>query len=131
MNPTNIFINSQNVQPFSKKPEESDSFLHPLQVETKIISPIPEHSANFPFKVIQDEKNSHIPNNFLLLNNDKGGKNSNKNLNIIKPKFVTKTIATNENQKIKIAEETPSLNLSLNLSSSAFQPQIIKIIYLN
>ena len=65
MNPTNIFINSQNVQPFSKKPEESDSFLHPLQVETKIISPIPEHSVNFPFKVIQDEKNSNIPNNFF------------------------------------------------------------------
>ena len=126
MNPTNIFINSQNAQPFSKKPEESDSFFHPMQVETKIISPIPEHNVNFPFKVIQDEKISNIPNNFLLLNNDKGGKNNGKNLNIIKPKFVTKTIATNENQKIKIAEETPSLNLSLNLSGSAFQPQIIK-----
>ena len=126
MNPTNIFINSQNAKPLSKKPEELDSFIPPLQVETKIISPIPEHSANFPFKVIQDEKNSHIPNNFLLLNNDKGGKSNNKNLNIIKPKFVTKTIATNENQKIKLAEETSNLNLSLSLSGSAFQPQIIK-----
>ena len=126
MNPTNIFINPQNAKPLSKKPEELDSFIPPLQVETKIISPIPEHSANFPFKVIQDEKNSHIPNNFLLLNNDKGGKSNNKNLNIIKPKFVTKTIATNENQKIKLAEETSNLNLSLSLSGSAFQPQIIK-----
>ena len=62
----------------------------------------------------------------MLLNSDKGGKNSNKNINIIKPKFVTKTITSNENKKIKITEETPSLNLSLNLSSSAFQPQIIK-----
>ena len=126
MNPTNIFINSQNAQPQLKKPEEIETFLHPLQVETKIITPISEHNTNFPFKVTQDEKNSNIPNNFLLLNNDKGGKNSNKNLNIIKPKFVTKTIATNENQKIKIVEEAPNLNLSLSLSGSAFQPQIIK-----
>ena len=126
MNPTNIFINSQNTQPLSKKPEEVETFLHPFQTENKLIAPIPEHSASFPFKVTQDEKNSHIANNFFLLNNEKGGKNTNKNLNIIKPKFVTKTIATNENQKIKITEEAPSLNLSLNLSGSAFQPQIIK-----
>ena len=125
MNPTNIFTNSQKIEQLSKKPEESDSFQPPSPVEPKIASPIPEH-VNFPFKVIQNEKNSNIPNNFLLLNSDKGGKNSNKNINIIKPKFVTKTITSNENKKIKITEETPSLNLSLNLSSSAFQPQIIK-----
>ena len=125
MNQNNIFSNSQNTQPLSKKPAESDSFLVPNQQETKIISPIPEHSINFPFKVVQGEKEPHISNNFLLINNDKGGKNNGKNINIIKPKFVTKTI-TNENSKIKIVEENPSLNLTLNLSGSAFQPQIIK-----
>ena len=125
MNQNNIFSNSQNTQPLIKKPEETDSFLVPNQHETKIISPIPEHSINFPFKVVQGEKESHISNNFLLINNDKGGKSNGKNINIIKPKFVTKTI-TNENSKIKIVEENPSLNLTLNLSGSAFQPQIIK-----
>ena len=125
MNQNNIFTNSQNTQPLIKKPEETDSFLVPNQHETKIISPIPEHSINFPFKVVQGEKESHISNNFLLINNDKGGKSNGKNINIIKPKFVTKTI-TNENSKIKIVEENPSLNLTLNLSGSAFQPQIIK-----
>ena len=125
MNQNIIFSNSQNTQPLSKKPAESDSFLVPNQQETKIISPIPEHSINFPFKVVQGEKEPHISNNFLLINNDKGGKNNGKNINIIKPKFVTKTI-TNENSKIKIVEENPSLNLTLNLSGSAFQPQIIK-----
>ena len=125
MNQNNIFTNSQNTQPLIKKPEETDSFLVPNQHETKIISPIPEHSINFPFKVVQGEKESHISNNFLLINSDKGGKSNGKNINIIKPKFVTKTI-TNENSKIKIVEENPSLNLTLNLSGSAFQPQIIK-----
>ena len=125
MNQNNIFSNSQNTQPLIKKPEETDSFLVPNQHETKIISPIPEHSINFPFKVVQGEKESHISNNFLLINSDKGGKSNGKNINIIKPKFVTKTI-TNENSKIKIVEENPSLNLTLNLSGSAFQPQIIK-----
>jgi hypothetical protein len=125
MNQNNIFTNSQNTQPLIKKPEETDSFLVPNQHETKIISPIPEHSINFPFKVVQGEKESHISNNFLLINNDKGGKSNGKNINIIKPKFVTKTI-TNENTKIKLVEENPSLNLTLNLSGSAFQPQIIK-----
>ena len=125
MNQNNIFSNSQNTQPLIKKPEETDSFLVPNQHETKIISPIPEHSINFPFKVVQGEKESHISNNFLLINNDKGGKSNGKNINIIKPKFVTKTI-TNENTKIKLVEENPSLNLTLNLSGSAFQPQIIK-----
>ena len=125
MNTNNIFSNSQNAQPLSKKPAENDSFLVQNQQETKIITPIPEHSINFPFKVVQGEKEPHISNNFLLINNDKGGKNNGKNINIIKPKFVTKTI-TNENSKIKIVEENPSLNLTFNLSGSAFQPQIIK-----
>ena len=60
-----------------------------------------------------------------------GDKNSNKsqskNINIIKPKFVTRTMP-DDNLKLKNNDESQSLNfnLSLNLSSSAFQPQIIK-----
>lgn len=125
MNPTNIFTNSHITQTLPKKSPENNSFLVPNPQENKIITSIPEHSINFPFKVIQKEKDSNISNNFLFLNNDKGAKNSTKNINIIKPKFVTKTIA-NEVTKIKNIEEPPSLNLSLNLSGSAFQPQIIK-----
>ena len=125
MNPTNIFTNSHITQTLPKKSSENNSFLVPNPQENKIITSIPEHSINFPFKVIQKEKDSNISNNFLFLNNDKGAKNSTKNINIIKPKFVTKTIA-NEVTKIKNIEEPPSLNLSLNLSGSAFQPQIIK-----
>ena len=125
MNTNNIFSNSQNPLSLPKNSLENNSFPVPNPQETKIISSIPDHNINFPFKVIQKEKDSNIPNNFLFLNNDKGAKNSAKNINIIKPKFVTKTIA-NEVSKIKNMDETPSLNLSLNLSSSAFQPQIIK-----
>ena len=125
MNTNNIFSNSQNPLSLPKNSLENNSFPVPNPQETKIISSIHDHNINFPFKVIQKEKDSNIPNNFLFLNNDKGAKNSAKNINIIKPKFVTKTIA-NEVSKIKNMDETPSLNLSLNLSSSAFQPQIIK-----
>ena len=123
MNQNNIFSNPQNAQNLPKNPSATNAFLVPNPQETKIITPIPEYSFNFPFKVIQKEKDSNIPNNFILFTNDKGGKNNNKSINIIKPKFVTKTI-TNDNSKLKLQEEAPSLNLSLNLSSSAFQPQI-------
>ena len=125
MDTTNIFANSQNPQILQKKLPENNSILVPNPQENKIITSIPEHAINFPFKVTQKEKEPNISNNFLFLNNDKGAKNSAKNINIIKPKFVTKTIA-NEVTKIKNIEEAPSLNLSLNLNSSAFQPQIIK-----
>ena len=124
MNSTNIFTNPQNSQSIAKKPPENNTFLVPNPQDNKIISSLPEHSINFPFKVIQKEKDSNIPNNFLFLNNDKGAKTNSKNINIIKPKFVTKTIA-NDPSKMKIIEEAPSLNLSLNLSGSAFQPQQI------
>ena len=125
MNQTNIFQNSHNLQNIPKQPPENTTFLVQNPQVPKIISSIPEHGLNFPFKVIQKEKEPNIPNNFLFLNNEKGAKSSSKNINIIKPKFVTKTIA-NEVTKMKSIEEAPSLNLSLNLSSSAFQPQIIK-----
>ena len=129
MNSTNIFTNPQNSQSLAKKPPENNTFLVPNPQDNKIISSLPEHSINFPFKVIQKEKDSNIPNNFLFLNNDKGAKTNSKNINIIKPKFVTRQCKMeNENLKLKNAEESPSLNLnlSLNLSGSAFQPQIIK-----
>ena len=125
MNTANMFTNSENSQESLKKPPENNSLIIPTLQDNKIISPIPEHSINFPFKVIQKEKDSNIPNNFLFLNNEKGAKSSSKNLNIIKPKFVTKTFP-NDPSKLKIIEEPPSLNLSLNLSGSAFQPQVIK-----
>ena len=82
---------------------------------------------NSLFKVVQEEKEPHSPNNYLFMNNEKNSsKNQSKNINIIKPKFVTKTMH-NENIKLKNVEESSSLNLnlSLNLNSSAFQPQII------
>ena len=125
MNQTNIFQNSQIPPNIPKQTSENNSFIVQNPQIPKIISSIPEHGLNFPFKVIQKEKEPNIPNNFLFLNNDKGAKNNSKNINIIKPKFVTKTIA-NEVTKMKSIEEPPSLNLSLNLSGSAFQPQIIK-----
>ena len=125
MNQTNIFQNSHNLQNIPKQSPENTTFLVQNPQVPKIISSIPEHGLNFPFKVIQKEKEPNIPNNFLFLNNEKGAKSSSKNINIIKPKFVTKPIA-NEVTKMKSIEEAPSLNLSLNLSSSAFQPQIIK-----
>ena len=100
MNQTNIFQNSQIPPNIPKQTSENNSFIVQNPQIPKIISSIPEHGLNFPFKVIQKEKEPNIPNNFLFLNNDKGAKNNSKNINIIKPKFVTKTIA-NEVTKMK------------------------------
>ena len=125
MNSANIFSAPNNTQTMDKKIPQNNSFLIPNLQDNKIIQSIPEHSSNFPFKVVLKEKETHIPNTFLFLNSEKGAKNNGKNINIIKPKFVTKTMPTDQ-PKIKNIEEAPSLNLSLNLSSSAFQPQIVK-----
>ena len=105
----------QNCQIITKKPSENNSILDSNPKKNKDISSNQEHNFNSLFKVVQEEKDSHSPNNLLFINNDKNNKSSSKNINIIKPKFVTK----------KKSEESPSLNLSLNLSGSAFQPQII------
>lgn len=125
MSQNNISSNPQNSQKIKKPEIEPNSNIVPNHPNNKNISPINEHTINFPFKVVQKEKDSHIKQNILLLNPEKSAKNTNKNINIIKPKFITKTIP-NDNKKINFVEETPSLNLSLNLSGSAFQPQIIK-----
>ena len=105
----------QNCQMINKKPSENNSILDSNPKKSKDITSNQEHNFNSLFKVVQEEKDSHSQNNLLFINNDKNNKSSSKNINIIKPKFVTK----------KKSEETPSLNLSLNLSGSAFQPQII------
>ena len=121
MSQNNISSNPKNFQILKKPLLEPNSSFVPKPPENKNIFPNHDHSQSFPFKVVQKEKDS----NFFILNSEKNSKNSAKNINIIKPKFIIKTIPTN-NKKIKYSEETPSLNLSLNLSSSAFQPQIIK-----
>ena len=121
MSQNNISSNPKNFQILKKPLLEPNSSFVPKPPENKNIFPNHDHSQSFPFKVVQKEKDS----NFFILNSEKNSKNSAKNINIIKPKFIIKTIPTNNN-KINYSEETPSLNLSLNLSSSAFQPQIIK-----
>ena len=121
MSQNNISSNPKNFQILKKPLLEPNSSFVPKPPENKNIFPNHDHSQSFPFKVVQKEKDS----NFFILNSEKNSKNSAKNVNIIKPKFIIKTIPTN-NKKIKYSEEAPSLNLPLNLSSSAFQPQIIK-----
>ncbi len=121
MSQNNISSNPKNFQILKKPLFEPNSSFVPNPSENKNIFPNHDHPQSYPFKVVQKEKDS----NFFILNSEKNSKNSAKNINIIKPKFIIKTIPTN-NKKIKYSEETPSLNLSLNLSSSAFQPQIIK-----
>ena len=121
MSQNNISSNPKNFQILKKPLLEPNSSFVPNPSENKNIFPNHDHPQSYPFKVVQKEKDS----NFFILNSEKNSKNSAKNVNIIKPKFIIKTIPTN-NKKIKYSEETPSLNLSLNLSSSAFQPQIIK-----
>ena len=121
MSQNNISSNPKNFQILKKPLLEPNSSFVPKPPENKNIFPNHDHSQSFPFKVVQKEKDS----NFFILNSEKNSKNSAKNVNIIKPKFIIKTIPTN-NKKINYSEEAPSLNLSLNLSSSAFQPQIIK-----
>ena len=121
MSQNNISSNPKNFQILKKPLLEPNSSFVPNPSENKNIFPNHDHSQSYPFKVVQKEKDS----NFFILNSEKNSKNSAKNINIIKPKFIIKTIPTN-NKKINYSEETPSLNLSLNLSSSAFQPQIIK-----
>ena len=121
MSQNNISSNPKNFQILKKPLLEPNSSFVPNPSENKNIFPNHDHPQSFPFKVVQKEKDS----NFFILNSEKNSKNSAKNINIIKPKFIIKTIPTN-NKKINYSEETPSLNLSLNLSSSAFQPQIIK-----
>ena len=127
MNPKINSNNFQNYAILNKKQIETSIILDASQLDNKDLNSNQDHNMNSLFKVVQEEKEPHSPNNFLFMNNEKNsGKNQSKNINIIKPKFVTKTMHS-ENIKLKNAEESSSLNLnlSLNLNSSAFQPQII------
>ena len=128
MNPS---INSSNFQNFpiiNKISNEKNIIIDNLSLINKDLPPNKDHNMNSLFKVVQEEKEPPSSNNLLFINNDKNSsKSQSKNINIIKPKFVTRQYKIeNENLKLKSNEEAPSLNLSLNLSSSAFQPQIIK-----
>ena len=126
MNQKNPSQNSQNIPIMNSKPMEKGSIFDTMPVENKNSSLAQEHTNNSLFKVVQENKEAYPSNNILYLNTDKSNnKNNSKNINIIKPKFVTKTMNNDDNSiKLKLLEENPSLNL--NLSSSAFQPQIIQ-----
>ena len=126
MNQKNPSQNSQNIPIMNSKPMEKGSIFDTMPVENKNSSLTQEHTNNSLFKVVQENKEAYPSNNILYLNTDKSNnKNNSKNINIIKPKFVTKTMPNDDNSiKLKLLEENPSLNL--NLSSSAFQPQIIQ-----
>ena len=87
-----------------------------------------DYNMNSLFKVITEQKESPSSYNISFMNGDKNSnKGQSKKINITKPKFVTRTMP-NDNLKLKNNDESQSLNLNLsfNLSSSAFQPQIIK-----
>ena len=87
-----------------------------------------DYNMNSLFKVITEQKESPSSYNISFMNGDKNSnKGQSKKINITKPKFVTRTMP-NDNLKLKNNDESQSLNLNLsfNLSSSGFQPQIIK-----
>ena len=125
MNQKNLSQNSQNIPIMSIKQTEKGSILDTNPLENKNSTLTQEHTNNSLFKVVQENKEAYPTNSILYLNPDKSNnKNTSKNINIIKPKFVTKTMHSDDSSmKLKLLEENPSLNL--NLSSSAFQPQII------
>ena len=122
--------NFQNFPIINKISNDKNINIDNLSLGNKDLPPNQEHNMNSLFKVVQEEKEPPSSNNLLFINNDKNSsKSQSKNINIIKPKFVTRQYKIeNENLKLKSNEESTSLNLnlSLNLSSSAFQPQIIK-----
>ena len=127
MNQNNIFINPQNSQLL--KPKEINAFQQSNTITSDNKKINQNQTVNFPFKIMQKEKETNFLNNILLFNAEKENKNSDKNIPVVKPKFITKTIP-NEEKKIKCTEEihnnsNPSLNLT-NSNSSAFQPKIIK-----
>ena len=95
MSQNNISSNPKNFQILKKPLLEPNSSFVPNPSENKNIFPNHDHPQSFPFKVVQKEKDS----NFFILNSEKNSKNSAKNINIIKPKFIIKTIPTN-NKKI-------------------------------
>jgi hypothetical protein len=130
MNPKNNSSNFQNYQMINNASSEKNIILETSPLGSKDLIQNPDHGINSLFKVVQEEKEPPSQNSLLFINNDRNSNKSQlKNINIIKPKFVTRQCKIeNDSLKLKNGEENPSLNLnlSLNLSSSAFQPQIIK-----
>ena len=109
----------------TKEMNENISINDKKRIDNKDIS---NQSEQILFKVVPEEKEPRQPNLFIYNSDKKSMKKSNKQINIIKPKFVTRTMQT-FNIKPKIMEDQPqTLSLSLNLtnSASAFQPQILK-----
>ena len=129
MNPKINSSSFQNYPIINKISNDKNIILDTSSLGNKDFVQNQEHNINSLFKVVQEEKEPPSPNTLFYMNGDKSNKSQSKNINIIKPKFVTRQCKMeNENLKLKNAEESPSLNLnlSLNLSGSAFQPQIIK-----
>jgi hypothetical protein len=129
MNPKINSSSFQNYPIINKISNDKNIILDTSSLGNKDFVQNQEHNINSLFKVVQEEKEPPSPNTLFYMNGDKSNKSQSKNINIIKPKFVTRQCRMeNENLKLKNAEESPSLNLnlSLNLSGSAFQPQIIK-----
>ena len=129
MNPKINSSSFQNYPIINKITNDKNIILDTSSLGNKDFVQNQDHNINSLFKVVQEEKEPPSPNTLFYMNGDKSNKSQSKNINIIKPKFVTRQCKMeNENLKLKNAEESPSLNLnlSLNLSGSAFQPQIIK-----
>ena len=129
MNPKINSSSFQNYPIINKITNDKNIILDTSSLGNKDFVQNQDHNINSLFKVVQEEKEPPSPNTLFYMNGDKSNKSQSKNINIIKPKFVTRQCKMeNENLKLKNAEESPSLNLNLsfNLSGSAFQPQIIK-----
>ena len=129
MNPKINSSSFQNYPIINKITNDKNIILDTSSLGNKDLVQNQDHNINSLFKVVQEEKEPPSPNTLFYMNGDKSNKSQSKNINIIKPKFVTRQCKMeNENLKLKNAEESPSLNLNLsfNLSGSAFQPQIIK-----
>ena len=129
MNPKINSSSFQNYPIINKISNDKNIILDTSSLGNKDFVQNQDHNVNSLFKVVQEEKEPPSPNTLFYMNGDKSNKSQSKNINIIKPKFVTRQCKMeNENLKLKNAEESPSLNLNLsfNLSGSAFQPQIIK-----
>ena len=129
MNPKINSSSFQNYPIINKISNDKNIILDTTSLGNKDLVQNQDHNINSLFKVVQEEKEPPSPNTLFYMNGDKSNKSQSKNINIIKPKFVTRQCKMeNENLKLKNAEESPSLNLnlSLHLSGSAFQPQIIK-----
>ena len=129
MNPKINSSSFQNYPIINKISNDKNIILDTTSLGNKDLVQNQDHNINSLFKVVQEEKEPPSPNTLFYMNGDKSNKSQSKNINIIKPKFVTRQCKMeNENLKLKNAEESPSLNLNLsfNLSGSAFQPQIIK-----